>query len=157
MAYYADLSPVFEGKNQVPPLLAVGWLEKGQDFPTGVVDQAFFGKLVSLCNNPFEPWTCRGWHESSLRQFPHSIEQYKYSPHNGHSTTIEGLYWKNLYVPDGKRIFVCPLAILHYIDYYWYKPPDVFVAAVMSCPPIESMAYKQLVLASGGRDLLEKK
>lgn len=58
------------------------------------------------------------------------------------------------WLTDGSRIFVCPEVILHYIACHHYRPPDPFLAAIAACPDTNSMDYKKLLLASGGRKLL---
>ena len=60
----------------------------------------------------------------------------------------------NLFVPYQGKVYVAPVAIVHYIAAHWYVPPAVFIAAVEACPPVQSMAYKKALLANGGRALL---
>jgi len=152
MAYYPDLGPI--DYFPIPtgascPLVAVGWLERQHPFTTGSVSREFFGKLVDLCKDPFQPVTSCGFHTSSFQQLGRVSADFRFE-----NEEVTGLYHANLFVPDGTKIFVCPVAILDYIDRYFYKPPGEFITAVMSCPPTKSIEYKKLFLASGGRPLI---
>jgi len=73
-----------------------------------------------------------------------------------HGTRVGGLFSSNLFIPDGRQIFYSPSAIVHYVDAFFYCPPDEFIQAVLHCPEMNSMAYKKLFLKSGGGDLLPR-
>ena len=93
----------------------------------------FFEKLQALCRDPWQPVTSSGFHSCDLCQF----DAAKFS--------------LNVFVPYGGSIYVAPVGISHYIASHWYKPPDVFVDAVMLCPTMNSMEYKKAILSNGGR------
>ena len=63
----------------------------------------------------------------------------------------------NIFVPYQGNIYVAPELIVHYIAAHRYKPPQVFVDAVMACPTMNSMDYKKAVLANGGRPLVSRR
>jgi hypothetical protein len=50
---------------------------------------------------------------------------------------------------------VAPELIVHNIAAHWYKPPDVFIEAVLACPDMRSMEYKKAILNNRGRELLK--
>jgi len=140
MTWYRDLATCdYFGGGASGCLKAVGWLERGKDFPRGDTDPKVFDRLVKLLHDPFQPAVIMGSHECDLCQFP--------GQHIG--TT-------NLFVPANETIYVCPELILHYIDAHWYNPPDEFCQAVLACPPTRSMDYKRLFLNHGGGILLRK-
>lgn len=116
--------------------IAVGWLGKSTQFKTGQVSLDFFSKLSQLCLKPWQPFASAGQHTCELCQFdPPSFSA-------------------NIFIPYQKNIYVAPVGILHYIAAHWYLPPAIFIDAVLACPPTNTMAYKQAVLANGGRELI---
>jgi hypothetical protein len=117
-------------------LVAIGWLEKDSEFETGDVSDSFYEKLNALCTSPWQPVVSAGFHSCSLCQF------------DGPRFTA------NLFVPYEGLIYAVPTAITHYIAAHWYKPPEIFVRAVLNCPEMRSMAYKKAILANGGRSLV---
>jgi hypothetical protein len=122
---------------QSESLVAIGWLSNESKFERGNVELAFFEKLTALCKTPWQPVVSAGSHTCELCQFngPHS--------------------YSNVFIPFDGHIYVAPVGILHYIAGHWYKPPEVFIKAVMNCPPMNSMEYKKALLANGGRDLVK--
>ena len=130
-----DLSPctVFASSEHV---LAVGWLDASSSFERGHVSPAFFQRLKSLCQQPWAPVAAGGAHACELCQ----CDAPRFSD--------------NLFVPFAGKVYVAPVAIVHYIAAHWYLPPAVFIAAVEACPPMQSMAYKKALLANGGRALM---
>lgn len=139
MAYFPDLAPCDYFISEDEPLLAVGWLERGYEYKRGRVSQDFFEKLKALCENPWEPIGLLGGHDCNLCQFEPPL----WSVHN-------------LWVPYRGAIYIAPETILHYIAQHWYKPPDIFIEAVIACPEMHSMAYKKAFLENGGRPFLKE-
>jgi hypothetical protein len=117
-------------------LLAVGWLGKDADFEKGTVAQDFYQKLKKLCANPWQPVATAGVHECELCQFD--------PPH----------FSANVFVPYKGKIYAAPVGIVHYVAAHRYRPPQVFVEAVLACPLIDTMDYKKAILANGGRSLV---
>ena len=117
---------------------SVGWLSKEQDYTRGATPVEVVKKLQDLINNGlFQPIVFRGLHHCDLCQF------------DGEPG------YKNLFIPGNECIYVSPEMILHYITTHWYKPPDEFIGALLNCPPHQTMEYKKLFLANGGRELLK--
>lgn len=129
-------------------LVHVGWLARGHDFVRGEVSRAFFEKLVELAGDPFQPFAAAGFHACDLHQFTDGPRAISYR-----GKMVSGLFCANLFIPDGSRIFYAPSAIVHYVDAFFYRPPDCFIEAVMNCPPMRSMEFKRLFLGSGWREL----
>lgn len=118
-------------------LRAIGWLERGRDYPSGSISKTVYDRLAELLSDPFQPVVVMGPHECDLCQFP--------GQHMGQT---------NLFIPGDGFIYVCPELILHYVEAHWYIPPEAFCSSVLNCPPTRSLAYKKLLLANGGRALL---
>jgi hypothetical protein len=137
MATLDDLTPCTYLPVQAPGLLAVGWLGRDSKFGQGPVGSDFFEKLQSLASNPWQPFASAGFHFCEVCQF---------TPPS---------FGANLFVPHDGLIYVAPAGILHYIAAHWYKPPGVFIEAVLQCPPMNSIEYKKALLANGGRPLVK--
>lgn len=137
MAVIEELSPF--GYLPIPSdnLLAVGWLSLESGFDRGSVTREFFEKFKVLCSNPWQPVVAAGKHNCDLCQFE-----------------APG-FASNVFIPHNGYIYVAPVATLHYIAAHWYRPPEVFVRAVMECPTMNSMEYKKALLANGGRSLVK--
>jgi hypothetical protein len=136
MPHIGDLEACSALPVQSPALVAIGWLSPNHDFPRGKAPNGFFEKLEALCSDPWEPFAAGGSHQCELCQYQ--------GPR----------FSTNLFIPAGKRIFVAPAGVAHYVAAHWYLPPRTFIDAVLSCPPVRSMEYKKAILAGGGRQLI---
>jgi len=130
-----DLSPC-DYVSRDPSFVAVGWIDRKGGYPAGETAPVVFEKLEELCRNPWQPFASAGYHECNLCQF--------------HNARFKG----ELYVPGAGCIYVAPIGILHYIGAHRYRPPEIFMEAVLACPPMRSMEYKKALLANGGRSLV---
>jgi hypothetical protein len=138
LAHFDDLTEcTYFGEELARVLRAVGWLTKDVAFPIGTMDAEAFDELKDLMNDPWQPMVCCGVHHCELCQFDPPCGQ------------------KILFVPNGSLIFVCPDLIVHYIAAHHYRPPDEFIKAVAVCPNTRTKKYKQMMLASGGRILVQ--
>ena len=135
MAWYQDLAPLdYFGAQHATTLRAVGWLSHDHEYPSGLVDRAVFDRLEELLRDPWQPTICMGVFGCELCRF-----------------APEAHGARNLFVPSGGVVFVCPELILHYINAHGYAPPDQFLSALMSCPDTRSLEYKRMLLRSGFR------
>ena len=134
MTAFRDLEQCPYGTDD-PAFLAVGWLGPDSYFPRGPIPREAFEKLEVLCRNAWQPFALAGGHQCELCQFEARILTHM------------------LFVPGQACIYVAPRGITHYIAAHWYQPPDVFIKAVLDCPPMRSMDYKKAILANGGRGL----
>jgi hypothetical protein len=115
-------------------LIAVGWLSPGSEYERGRVSEEFFGKLCEFAKDPWQPFVSPGMHQCELCQFQGA---------SGSS---------NLFIPYGGKIYVAPELITHYIAAHWYRPPDIFIEAVLACPDMRGIEYKKALLDNGGRE-----
>jgi len=118
-------------------VLSVGWLSSESDYEKGEVDSDFFDRLCELTRNPWQPVVSPGMHDCELCQF---------NPPT---------FTDNIFIPYNGAIYAAPEAIVHYVAAHWYKPPAIFVEAVLACPRMQSMEYKKAILENGGRELMK--
>jgi hypothetical protein len=131
-------------------LVAIGWLDSEWDFTRGRVEAAFFRRLCEHLKARWKPpFACAGYHQCNLCQF----SQASNSQFESHSFSSQSN--GELFIPNGRDIFVAPLSIAHYIDAHVYQPPGDFIDAVMACPEQRSRDYLKLLLHSGGREWLK--
>jgi hypothetical protein len=110
---------------------AVGWLSSSQPFSQGDVPAGFVSRLRALCEN----WSAgvgalwwpvaAGFHECEFCG----------------DCRASG----NVGVPMETLLFVAPQMISHYVESHGYRPPDVFVHAVLACPTPGSAEYAHAV------------
>ncbi|GLX23433.1 MULTISPECIES: hypothetical protein [Streptomyces] len=95
--------------------LNVGWLEAGEPYPVGTVSGAFVDKLKAV---QAVQWmnVCLGTHECDL--CPEAV-----APEgNG-----------EIRIPGGAGVaYAAPFLITHYITAHGYRPPQVFIDAVLA-------------------------
>lgn len=143
MAWFADLSPcTYFAEGWAYFLRSVGWLERDKPFATGPADSNVFGRLVAMASDPWQPVTYMGFHTCDLCLYGDTTSSIGYAGVNNH------------FIPGDGIVFVCPELITHYMNAHWYRPPDEFCRAVLSCPPIGSRAYLEALSANGGRALV---
>jgi hypothetical protein len=116
------------------PLLAIGWLERGHDFPTGICPEQVTGKLAELrrqFGSAFPAHSFRGLHACSLCD-----------------GTVEWLHEShiNLFIPGREVVYLVTGRVDHYIDAHSYAPPAAFIDAVLTCPDPRSAEYRKTLL-----------
>jgi hypothetical protein len=132
--YFPDLSTYsYSRLTSLPDVLNVGWLDRSMPFSQGAVPNLFLDRLkdwfrVGRVNQ------MRGIHECNLCRASH----WPLLPlHENPSLTIDGdaylLGSWEIWIPSPKEvIFASPALIIHYVDTHAYRPPEEFVATVMS-------------------------
>jgi hypothetical protein len=136
MTSIKDLEPCRYFPLECEALTAIGWLGKGIGFETGPVSELLICKLKELCSDSWQPLASAGFHVCELCQFDGPA------------------FSANVFVPYQSRIYVAPVAVVHYISAHWYRPPQIFIDAVLKCPPMNSINYKKALLENGGRSLV---
>ena len=124
MAHFDDLTPCTYFPGTADKLRAVGWLENGHPFPKGTTSAAFLARLKQLLVSPWAPIDFMGPHFCDL------------CPPGTRIGCVE-----NLFVPTEDAVLVTPTLIEHYIEAHQYQPPELFIAAVMRCPEMNSPEY----------------
>jgi hypothetical protein len=129
MAWYLDLSP-YEYFGDSPPMLNVGWLERGRDFDTGPVPPEFTVRLREMSQRPTN--LCRGVHDCDLcdplddappvdfKRFQEWLKEPRAGNGEIHVRSADG------------KVYSAPALIVHYVEAHHYRPPKEFVDAVMS-------------------------
>jgi hypothetical protein len=129
--WYSDLAPCdYFGPEFASCLRAVGWLEKGRAYAIERVQPAVYTRLVELLKDPWQPGSFAGLHICD-------ICLYEGAPGT-----------RNLFVPCGAHVFVCPELVVHYMNAHGYRPPEEFCTAVLACPPMRSVPYLKALLAA---------
>jgi len=116
------------------PLLAVGWLESGHDYPTGVCPSRVTERLTELRAKfaaAFPAFSFRGWHSCSMC--------------DGGGELLRDSQI-NLFIPGRDVLYLATGRADHYIDFHSYVPPVAFVDALMACPDPDSAEYKAALL-----------
>lgn len=135
MAHFPDLSRCdYYHDDTLPPLTAVGWLERGHDYATGSVPPALVPRLIEF-------WRSR---MNLLARFylgDHSCTLCNY--HDPYMQRGE------LFIPSGQTVYAAPQGVIHYIRDHRYRPPDDFVAAVLAAPAPRSVDYLAALHAAG--------
>ncbi|MFI5729649.1 DUF6188 family protein [Kribbella sp. NPDC051587] len=121
MTYYRDLSPYEYGESD-RPMVNVGWLGRGREFPTGPVAPTVVAGLARLAVD--ERNVYRGWHECEFCDAESPIE---FPGPEG--SLLLGHAEVHITGPDGV-VYAAPTLILHYIEAHEYRPPTEFLSAV---------------------------
>jgi hypothetical protein len=133
MAWFTDLSPcTYFGQANASFLRSVGWLERGKPFATGPVDSETLVRLIEFIKDPVQPIMLCGYHRCDLCLHKCNVRSHK-----------------NVFIPSNGFLFVCPEAIVHYMNAHSYQPPDEFCKAVLACPPMQSKPCIDALLANG--------
>jgi hypothetical protein len=118
-------------------IVAIGWLERGHDYPVGEVPSDVYSKLAALLVDPWQIAVAAG---------PHPCDLCMYSP--------EKRGTNNVFVPGNGRVYVAPELILHYMNAHRYRPPDEFCRSVMACPQMRSSEYRRALMSAAGPGFL---
>lgn len=135
MAFFEDLTPCMYFGRWQDRLLAVGWLQPGRPYNKGAVPEEFFGALMKLLKDPWQPVASAGRESCGYCRFSKWVSELKYR-----ELTVS-IGSNNLFVPGHNHVFVAPSMIAHYIDSHEYQPPAQFQEAVLSCPDMRSISY----------------
>jgi hypothetical protein len=129
MTYYADLTPYEFLPDTVPDgveLLNVGWLEPGEEFPTGPTDPEFLANLITLAADHVTAVT-RGFHTCRL---PHRFEDdFQFGAVYGSRVLFLGHAEIRVTAADGRGL-AAPSLVVHYVRDHAYLPPEPFLEAV---------------------------
>ena len=134
MAHFDDLAPCtyFRSDKRLPPLVAVGWLEEGHDFPTGDVPTALLPRLFAFRQSTKLPWP-----------YFYMGGQFCWC------RTPDSYSHRNLFVPGNGVVYAAPEGIRHYISVHRYRPPAEFIDAVLAAPDIETPEFAGALRACG--------
>lgn len=139
MTWFADSSPYtyFEAPRLGGPTLNVGWLERGQPFPTGDVPAQLASRIALLVEHAPTQAT-RGLHFCDLCPGADEIAK----PHG--SAEIRAV------AADGTR-FAAPTLVHHYVAVHHYLPPQAFLDAIARTASLtrEDAWARDLCLACG--------
>jgi hypothetical protein len=137
-----DLSPYKSGPDRhlgYEPL-AVGWLQRNKSFPTGKSSVEFQQKLLAFC---FEEHTVNQAHAVSRCAVGDNCP--RLLPPVESDGRVAHLGSSEIRVIGENEIYAAPTLIYHYVMAHNYRPPDEFIAAVLTGPAPGSPEHRVLV------------
>lgn len=152
MTWYPDLSFCDYFRISDPPrLLAVGWLARGQSFPTGPVASEVLSKIERLADKALRIFEFRGFHTCEL--CGPGVDAQLVRPDG---TRVPSSSHLNIFVPHEGMIFVAPQSLPHCITAHGYCPPPEFCDAVRRCPEPDDPALAEILRTVGGPGFAEQ-
>jgi hypothetical protein len=142
MAWFQDLSPyTYFDESSKPQAFNIGWLSPEHPFPTAAPSEEFLAALWEFCR--ISVVQTRGIHSC------------EFCGHWYHHTAKRGETRLNLGSAEirvfsesgGSQTFAAPTLIYHYVQKHRYRPPDAFIAAVLSGPRPPSNTYFDILKA----------
>jgi hypothetical protein len=124
MAFFPDLSPHTYTPDCGLEVVNVGWLDEGNEFPTGSTSPKFHAALLELCKRPI--YEHRGVHECWF-----CLAMHRRLEGNG-QIRVQGKngVW-----------YVAPTMVHHYVTCHSYLPPQEFIDAVLATVPDRVPCY----------------
>lgn len=118
MTHFEDLTPhSYTLQHQEEGVLNVGWLGVDRPFPTGTTSAAFREALDSLCQRPIG--THRGFH---VCEFCGNDPRHDWTRIGNGQIRIRS---------QAGSWYVAPTMVQHYVVEHSYRPPAVFMSAVL--------------------------
>ena len=131
-----------------PFVRAIGWLGRGQPFPTGAVPADFVARLTEIARRADSSELAYGF---GRFMGYHTCDICPSQPRDNESA-IRHSGLRNLAVPFGPLLFVCPELVDHYVREHGYRPPPEFITAVLETPlpePMDNLISRVGPIASG--------
>ena len=126
MAFFADLTPYsYDHAQPSDRLLNIGWLADGHGFPVASPTDALLSALFNACETRVNPM--RGFQICFLCKRPkHQLTEAHW---NG---KVLSLGSAEIRVASRTGItFAAPNLIFHYVKEHHYRPPSVFIEALL--------------------------
>lgn len=121
------------------PLLAIGWLERGQTFSEGEAEEKVIDRARKIQGQTFGRISgYRGLHRCDLCE----PEEAGFGIEDSHV---------NLFIPGNDCVYMASGGLVHYMEEHSYLPPEEFVSALLSCPLPSTPEYEEK-LTSSNRD-----
>jgi hypothetical protein len=137
-----DLSPYKAGSDRqlgYEPL-AVGWLQRNKAFPTGKSSVEFQEKLLAFCFEEHTVNQARALSRCAVGDnCPRLLPPVKSEGQTAHFGSSE------IRVIGENEIYAAPTLIYHYVTAHDYRPPNEFIAAVITGPPAGSPEHRALI------------
>ncbi len=146
MSYFRDLTPYSYGyfpEELHSRVLNIGWLEVTQPFVTGRLPEAWIDRLWQFCTISVPQM--RGYHVCDLCASHNDVAVH--AEHKNERLML-GSAEIRVFAKDGV-VFAAPNLVYHYVVTHGYRPPDVFVEAVVTSSAPPDQAYFDLLTAYG--------
>ncbi|MDQ3933796.1 MAG: hypothetical protein M3340_04105 [Actinomycetota bacterium] len=137
MTYQPDLSRYDYFPETVPAgvrALNVGWLDSDHEFPRGEVSEDFLDGLFVACRDHRAAVT-RGLYRCPFCKTSDRPTEYPPPPATatrGKETVVLGNAEVRFLGDDPSTWLIAPTLAFHYIEAHGYRPPDVFIDAVVA-------------------------
>jgi hypothetical protein len=142
MTTFPDLTPYKSDLDKqigVTPL-AVGFLQRGKPFPTGKNSPEFLEKLLRFCLPEHTVAQSRMIARCAVGEnCPRVLPPVLYDEVSVYFGSSE------IRVIGEEEIYAAPTLIYHYVLAHDYRPPEVFVQAVLSGPQPESAEHRAII------------
>ena len=122
--------------------LAIGWLRRGQSFDTGSVPEEFAPALLVFCLDRHTVCARPGSLPCPL--CGEHVEPIEIDGETAHFGVAE------IRVLGREEIFAAPTLVHHYVTVHDYRPPDIFVRAVLQGPAPGSPEHRAVVRTLNG-------
>lgn len=162
---------------------SIGWLVKNHPYKRAKAEPARFQKLLAMLAEPWAPvhvairlecpfcpivnpdhgkekqpwWAMQRGHVDGVEliflRTPEALcnlESFRLS----RSGAPVGFNTSSLFVPGNGCVFVAHPMLAHFVDAHSYAPPAEFWNAIEKCPPVNSLAYLEALLANGPQNSL---
>ena len=142
MAYYPDLTPyIYDPYCAWPDLWNVGWLDGEHPYPQGPVSAEFVDRLWTFCQLRVE--RSRGIHWCKIC----AVDEPVIVEHNGEPWVVGTAEVRALGAAG--QVYAAPDMIYHYVTAHSYRPPDVFIEAILTGPQPDTPAYAEAMQRYG--------
>lgn len=118
--------------------LAVGWLDRRWEFPTGAASLEFRLRLWRFCRTPLTIGQARAAQPCPL------CGQVVQLTAEGETVTLGSA---EIRVMGATDVFAAPDLIYHYVLEHHYRPPEAFIQAVLSGPSPDSAEHRAFMRA----------
>jgi hypothetical protein len=144
MAFFPDMSLYsYHQSGARPRTHNVGWIEANECFPTGTVSDKFLKRLWMFCKIPVVQ--TRGFHVCGLCNMATDVVPLL----EFEGETLEFGTAEIRVIGMNGLMYASPNLIFHYVRDHGYKPPQVFVDAVIGEPGPETAEYRKHLRAIG--------
>ncbi len=137
--YLPDLSPYpYEKEYRLLGTVSIGWLDKKHHYPLGETSETFKDRLFMFCLHPVI--RMRGFHkcEFCVPQPSFLITERRH----GAKVLLGDAEIRIVY---NENVYAAPNLVYHYVVKHHYRPPDVFIEAVLHGALPDTEAYMDFI------------
>lgn len=136
-SYSPDLAPFVDRIDSSKHYLSIGWLDSEHPFPTGPVPPAFWTRLKQFCQAPV--FVSRAMVLCPLDSQACKTGRGITVPWDDGEVEIRAAQIR--VIGSDEQMYIAPHMLCHFIHAHHYRPPDVFIQAVLNGPLPHEPAY----------------